>query len=316
LGFVKGTDVQMDDAALLDAVQCPSCGGRVRRSEGCLRCDSCGQSFAIDQGVLCLVPTESIGGPHGTFYSADDFPRYGRDKAGMPPATVAQVRTFLASVEPKDLVVEVGSGQGAFAGVHPNYVATDISLVALQRFCSGPRLQADAGALPLVTGVAAAIFSVATLEHLPNPEAALGEIDRCLRPGGRALISAAWYVRPWAASGLHVTRYSELSAVDRLRKATILVRNRRPYQAALVMPGRIRREYALRRGVRLGLDHWKLEPNLSEYLVSDSDASVRVDPHAVSAFFVSRGYRDLRRRGPSQRLRYGYEPVIVEKPSR
>jgi hypothetical protein len=62
------------------------------------------------------------------------------------------------------------------------------------------------------------------------------------------------------------------------------------------------------------LDYWRLDPNLEEYLTSDSDAFNSLDPQAVAAYFVSRGYRDQRRPSGRQRLLYGYEPVVVQKP--
>lgn len=261
-----------------------------------------------------MVAVQSGNDAHCDFYSAEDAARYGRDRSRMPVAIMDQVHRFLAAVPAEELVVEVGSGLGAFAGAHPSYVATDFSLQALSGFSGGHRIQADAQALPFADGSIGALFSIATLEHVPKPEHALAEIDRCLKPGGRALIHPAWYVRPWAASALHVRSYGGLPALDRIRKATIAIRDRRPYQAALVLPRRIRRERLLRRG-DLPFDYWLLTPNLSEFVVSDADAFARMDPHAVSTYFVSRGYDDINRPTRKRRMMYGYEPVELLKAS-
>lgn len=240
--------------------------------------------------------------------------RYGRDHGEMSPEAHEAVRPFLESIERHALVVEIGSGRGAFDRCHPGYAATDFSIVALRAYSTGARAQVDVQSLPFKDGSLDAVFSVATLEHVPDPAAALGEIARCLRSGGRALLYPAWYVRPWASKALAQRPYSELEPADRLQKATIPLRDRRPYQFLRVLPGRLRRELSLRLGGELELGYQKLKPNLTEFLVSDSDAFTSLDPQAVAAYFISRGYRDLRRTSAASRLLYAYEPVIVEKP--
>lgn len=158
------------------------------------------------------------------------------------------------------------------------------------------------------------MFSVAALEHVPDPARAVAEIDRCLRPGGRAFLYPAWFVRPWASRALAQRRYADVSRRERLEKLTILLRDRRPYRFLRVLPGRLRRELGLRQGRTQELEYRRLSPNLHEYLDSDSDAYTSLDPHAMAVFFLSRGYRDLRRATWTKRVLYAYEPVVVKKP--
>ena len=259
-----------------------------------------------------LAPPASSGDRPAAFYSEDEEIRYGRDQAGMPAWLTEPVRAFLDELGADHLVVEIGSGRGAFDACHPGYVATDYSLTALRRFSTGLRLQCDAACLPLADESVDAFFSVATLEHVPAPARALAELDRCLRPGGRLLLYPAWYVRAWAARALHVRPYRELTPRERLEKLSIPLRDSRPYRFAAVLPGRLRRELT---GYSrpLGLDLRRLEPNHDEFLVSDSDAFTSLDPQAVAGFFISRGYSDLRRPTAARRLLYGYEPVVVAK---
>lgn len=299
---------------LWQVLRCPRCRGAIKRGADAASCDNCGAWYPFRDGVSCMLPGGSGNDAHGAFYSSDDAARYGRGPSEMPATTVRQVHRFLAAVPADELVVEIGSGQGAFDQSHPSYVATDFSLRALAGFTRGVRVQADAQALPFADASIGAFFSVSTLEHVPRPASALAEIDRCLKPGGRAFLRPAWYVRPWTSSALHVRAYTDLSARDRIRKASIAIRNRRPYQAALVLPGRIRREWRLRQGTPLPFEYWRLTPNLSEFVVSDADAFARLDPHAVASYFVSRGYRDMNRASRSSRLMYGYEPVALVKP--
>jgi SAM-dependent methyltransferase len=295
---------------LRDAIACPRCHARL--AAGTTRCDACGTDYPVAGGVWCLLA--GAGDEHAGFYSAEDDARYGRDELGMPAWITTPLAQFTAGISPDEALVEIGAGRGAFAGVHPGYVATDFSLHALAQVRADPRLQCDAQALPFADGSLAAVFSVAALEHVPQPERAVAEIDRCLRPGGRAFLYPAWYVRPWANRALAQRRFADVTPRERVEKLTILVRDRRPYRFMRVLPGRLRRELALRRGAPVAMQYRRLNPNLERYVDSDSDAYTSLDPQAMAAFFIARGYRDLRRPGWRRRLLYAYEPVVVEKP--
>ena len=189
--------------------------------------------YPVRQGIFALVDASVEA---GTFYESEEEARFGRDAGGMPEAFTKPVRDFLARLPREAVVVEVGAGRGAFSDSHPGYVASDVSLRALARYCSGTRIQCDAMALPFRDESIDAFFSVAALEHVPDPERALNELDRCLKPGGRMLLYPAWYVRPWASRALAERRYRDLGIWDRVAKATIVVRDRRPYQALRVLP--------------------------------------------------------------------------------
>ncbi len=294
-------------------VCCPACHGTLAPAGDDLRCAGCGAAYTTRAGVLELVPG-GTDGENAVFYNADDDARYGRVREDMGRQWTDPVDRLLATLPATATVVELGSGGGAFDGCHPGYVATDLSALALRRFSSGARVQADAERLPFRTASVDAFFSITALEHVPHPDRALAEIDRCLRPGGVALLYPAWYVRPWAARAIHVRSYSELGWRDRAVKASIVVRDRRPYRLLRLLPGRLRRESALRGGRPVAFEFRPLDPNLEQYLVSDSDAFGSLDPAAVSAFYVSRGYTDLHRPSARSRLTYGFEPLLVRKP--
>jgi SAM-dependent methyltransferase len=270
--------------------------------------------FSTSGGVLQLLPADARSDSYSDFYNAPDPERYGR--RAMPDTMVHDVEAFASDAAHDAVVLEIGSGGGAFDSLHPGYVASDLSLYALKRFSTGVRVQADARALPFRDGSVDRVISVATLEHIPDPAAALAEIDRCLSPHGRAFLFPAWYVRPWASKGLHVRPFSDLGRLDRIRKATLPVRDSRGFWFAKVFPHRLYREVALAlAGRKLEFSYRSLDPNLSEFLASDSDAFSSMDPQAVAAYFLSRAYRDLRRSSAIRRLFYAYEPVIVSKPA-
>jgi SAM-dependent methyltransferase len=302
--------VALTRVGLRDAIACPRCRGML--APGTARCDRCGAEYPVAGGVWCLLL--GADDTHAGFYTAEDDARYGRDQGGMPTWITGPLDRFIAGLATDEALVEIGAGRGAFAGIHPGYVATDFSLHALLQVRSDPRIQCDAQALPFADASLAAVFSVAALEHVPQPERAVTEIDRCLRPGGRAFLYPAWYVRPWANRALAQRRFADVSPRERLEKLTILVRDRRPYRFLRVLPGRLRRELALRRGTPVAMEYRRLSPNLERYVDSDSDAYTSLDPHAMASFFLARGYRDLRRDHWRRRLLYAYEPVIVEKP--
>jgi ubiquinone/menaquinone biosynthesis C-methylase UbiE len=99
------------------------------------------------------------------------------------------------------VALDVGSGPGnvtaslARAG-EPDGVAlgVDISEAMLERAVrneAGPQvgfLRADAQRLPLRDNTIDAVTSMAVFQLIPDPAAALGEIARVLRPGGRLVI--------------------------------------------------------------------------------------------------------------------------------
>lgn len=297
-----------------EALRCPVCHGRLQSALRTMFCARCAHGYPVDGGVVRLLEPDRATGRHAEFYSAPAPARYGRTR--LDDALLREVRILLEQVPTDGLVLEIGSGAGALDAVHPGYIACDFSLYALQRYSTGFRVQADARALPFGAGLLDAVITWATLEHVPEPEDALAEIHRCLKPGGRALIFPAWFVRPWASRGLHVRPYRGLSLRDRLSKATIALRDNRAFWAVKVLPFRLAREAALglgRREMRFACR--RLEPNLETYLVSDSDAFASMDPQAVAAFFLSRGYKDLGRPSGWRRLLYGYEPVVVTKPA-
>lgn len=294
-------------------LRCSQCHGEIYRKGSSYECGACEERYHVEQNVVCLLPRRHRDGGDEAFYSAPDPQRYGR--TDLPAPFLEQVRDFLRDCPADGLALEIGSGGGALDGVHPAYVASDFSLFALLEYSRAPCVQADAQALPFADVSIDAILTIATLEHVPDPAIALAEIDRCLRPGGRAFVYPAWYVRPWASKALHVRSYRDLPWSDRLRKMTIPLRNSRGWWFAKVLPGRAARELRLRAGrQRLRFTYRRLDPNLDVFLASDSDAFSSMDAHAASAYFLSRGYTDLVRPNTFRRLFYGNEAVVVRKP--
>ncbi|GAA1976704.1 hypothetical protein GCM10009798_42380 [Nocardioides panacihumi] len=111
-----------------------------------------------------------------------------------------------ADVRPGDICVDVGSGTGTMTrrlaalarvdstpgkalGIEPNVTLREIAV----RRAAGARSHAQFGPglatdLPLPDGVADVVWCERVLQHVPDPAAAIAEIARVLRPGGRAVL--------------------------------------------------------------------------------------------------------------------------------
>lgn len=248
------------------------------------------------------------------FYDSPTLKQCGR--SDLEDAVVF-VREWLKRV-PEDLhdlpVIELGCGLGAMRAVSPRHVGLDLSLRAIAS-CEGLRAAAcDMEAAPIRHDSAALVFSWAAMEHVPRPERVLDEITRILAPGGMAVLNPAWHCRPWAAEGLEFRPYSELAIGQKIRKSLIPVRNSLALRAPFEALRRLRVERRLSSGQPLPLEYTRLNPNLETYVGTDCDAFTSLDPHAVTAWFLSRGWVSLSHETRKSRLLARHEPVVVQKP--
>ena len=162
------------------------------------------------------------GNPLQEFYESPDVPlRSGLDRAERQARMLTGI---LRDVAGPAVVLDVGCGDGSalavaagrnpahrFAGIdwsgHALGQARTLGLTVL-------RGGVDAPGLPVADGAADVVIMSELIEHLVDPDGAVAEVRRVLRPGGSLLLStpnlAAWYNRGLLALGIQPV-FSEVS---------------------------------------------------------------------------------------------------------
>jgi SAM-dependent methyltransferase len=181
--------------------------------------------------------------------------------------------------------LEVGSGRGQLQDVVVDYTGIDIAPTAA-RFYHKSFVAGTATAMPFKDSEFDALWSIWVLEHIPNPEAALNEIRRVVKPGGLIFLLPAWECVPWAADGYEARPYSDFGLYGKLVKASIVIRTNRLFIAAYRRPIHLIRSFA---GSPTHLHYRRLTPNFREYWQADSDAVVSLDRTEFARWFTSRG---------------------------
>lgn len=109
----------------------------------------------------------------------------------------------LLNLHSDDALLEVACGSGVFLAAHATHVrhvaGIDVSDIQVDlarrrladRIAAGTAriVKGDAGALPWEDERFSAVVCISSMECFPEPEKALGEMYRVLRPGGRAVIT-------------------------------------------------------------------------------------------------------------------------------
>jgi ubiquinone/menaquinone biosynthesis C-methylase UbiE len=112
----------------------------------------------------------------------------------------------LAEVHGRDRqILDVGGGMGRMAiplSAQHFVVLSDLSSHMLERarFASGPRLRlvlADACELPVDNAGFDYVLAIDLVPHLPDPQRALREFHRVLRPGGTLIIDSTNVIPLW-----------------------------------------------------------------------------------------------------------------------
>lgn len=212
-------------------------------------------------------------------------------------------------------VLEIGASRAAFQDLADGWVGVDLAWAA-GRHARKPFATASAEALPFGAETFGGAWSIAVLEHVPDPQGALEELCRVLKPGAAALLAPAWHCRPWAAEGLHVRPWKDLSLRQCLVKLSLPLRNSLWYRALWALPLRMARElrYQLRPRRPMTLRFGRLTPNYDTFWCADADACSILDPHEMLLYFLSRGWTSPSHPTLRSRFMVRHGAIVVRKP--
>lgn len=161
-----------------------------------------------------------------------------------------------AAAAPHEAVLDVGCGTGAFEARllarYPSQRITGVDLSArmvavarekLSGYPSAAFVQAPASALPFADGAFDVVVSASVFHYFEDPHAALGEMQRVLRPGGR-LVLLDWCRDFWTCRVMdavltlldpaHRTCYTLADLLAMLRHAGLAVRRFERFRLDLI----------------------------------------------------------------------------------
>jgi SAM-dependent methyltransferase len=199
-------------------------------------------------------------------------------------------------------ILEVGSGRGYLQDIVHDYTGLDLS-PSVARFYHKPFVVGSATDMPFPESSFDALWTVWVLEHIPEPEKALTEMRRVLKPNGLLFLYVAWNCTPWAADGFEVRPYRDFNLLGKAVKASIAVRQWPLFTISYLYPIRAARwAYYEQAGEDASLRFRALDPNYDTYWQPDSDAAISLDNFETYLWFRARGDECLNCGSPGDEL--------------
>lgn len=201
-----------------------------------------------------------------------------------------ELRSFIQTHDLADKRhLEIGAGSGSLQDAVEDYTGLDIAASAA-RYFHKPFVQGSATDLPFDDNEFDAIWTVWTLEHVPDPEKALEEMRRVVKPGGMLFVFPAWNATSWAPRGYQVRPYSDFDWAGKLVKASVAIRSTNTFRTSWLIPTRlIRYGWWRATNAETRLRYQAIQPNYTTYWQPDSDATAGIDSHEAMLWYISRG---------------------------
>jgi SAM-dependent methyltransferase len=234
--------------ALTALLRCPACGREVELGRDAVTC-AASHRFPVVEGIPVFVGEELLAtdpqyAGQRRYFDAEfsGYERYELENWRRSYLERLFSRRLIGASGP---LVDVGVGGSGYTVIEAARagqaaIGCDLSLEALlkaRRFAAAQGLDAQtlwvccsAEKLPLASGAFATALAVAVIEHVPDDDAALSELARVLRPGGRTWITvphALWHIAlPFRVPNRlhdhrlgHLRRYDAGTLVDAARRA-------------------------------------------------------------------------------------------------
>jgi SAM-dependent methyltransferase len=198
-----GSNEQRSLAALL---RCPTCSSVVSVGKSEVTCRDAGHRFPVVDGVPVLVDEDVLAADpqydHQRRYFDSELA--GNARFSLEPWRQSYLRRVRAAGALAGPLVDVGVGGSGYTVIEAarageRAIGCDLSLEGLLRARSFAAAEGVADRtfwvccnvekLPFADGSFGSALAIAVIEHVPDDVAALAEMARVLRPGGRAWVT-------------------------------------------------------------------------------------------------------------------------------
>jgi SAM-dependent methyltransferase len=195
----------MDELEAL--LRCPECGSGVAVEE-VVRCAGGEHRYPVVEGIPVFVDEETVAGDpqyagQRAYFDAEfrSYERYAPENWRVAYLDRLRAAGVLQGSSP---LVDVGVGGSGYTVIEAARagrpaIGCDLSLQGLLTAREFARAEGvgdrtlwiccSAERLPLASGAFGSVLAIAVLEHVPDDRAALHELARVLRPGGRAWVT-------------------------------------------------------------------------------------------------------------------------------
>lgn len=208
-------------------------------------------------------------------------------------------------------------GRGGVQDIAEDYTGLDLA-ESVRGYYHKPFVQGSVTDMPFENHTFDIEWSIAALEHVPEPEKAFDEMIRVCKNGGHLLLAPAWHCRRWAAQGYQVRPYSDFGLTGRIYKFMIPLLDWIAVRAVLIVPVRLYGMivYGLtRKNKNMPFLYTKLKPQYEIHRISDDDACNSMDPFLAILYFESRGHKCVSHDSWKKKLlaRNGFLDIEIRK---